>query len=380
MIEFKGDCGHLIRARAEDVGKVVRCSYCGKEAIVVRASHAADPDDDLFDAVEQTGVFDADATKAQRRSHKERKRAQKRLAAGKSATVDPFAVILRMTYIAVIIVIGAVVYKYVPGLYESLVQESRGGASPTPSSESHVEDRVADLSTPAPAPQRGKFGLLTERTDVHPDGAYVSSVPSDGMVFSLPKWNVLSEIFTKDDARRTQRTNGVLKLNPGRHTIAIAVRINDPALMRLSGYRELRRALEASTNDDDAAKRMAAYFIPDDAVAQRLVLIDRNLHIARVYEIEVKGNWVATSALLLPRQPLSELVSYLPSGETFAFHRTDVERELRFYEVPDNDIPLVLDALSSVGRMSVRKSENSRYRMFQIDPMNGAITSVPLDY
>ena len=34
MIEFKAECGHTIRAKDEDVGKVVRCAYCGREAQV----------------------------------------------------------------------------------------------------------------------------------------------------------------------------------------------------------------------------------------------------------------------------------------------------------------------------------------------------------
>lgn len=377
MIEFKGDCGHLIRARAEDVGKVVRCSYCGKEATVVRAARADDPEEDLLDAVEQTGVFDADVTKVQRRSHRDRKRAEKRLAAGKPATVDPFAVILRMTYVAVIVVIGAVAFKYAPGLYESLVPQSQ--PSPSPTTDPFVASTPPHERTPAPtlAPQR--HGLLTERLDVHPDGAYISSVPKKGLVFHVPQWNALTEIFVKDEARHAQPSNTIVKLKPGRHTIAVAVRINDAALMRLTGYKELRRALEASTSDD-AAKRMAAYFVPDDAIAQRLVKIGRHQYIARVYEIEVQDNWAAVTALFLPRRPLAESMTYLPTDITYAFDRTDVERELRFYEVPDNDCNALLDALARVGRMCYRQSEDQRYRMFQIDPTDGVVTSEALDY
>ena len=41
MIEFKADCGHTVRAKDDDAGKVVRCAYCGREAQV--------PDDEQND-------------------------------------------------------------------------------------------------------------------------------------------------------------------------------------------------------------------------------------------------------------------------------------------------------------------------------------------
>ena len=34
MIEFKAECGHTVRARDEDAGGVIRCSYCGRNAKV----------------------------------------------------------------------------------------------------------------------------------------------------------------------------------------------------------------------------------------------------------------------------------------------------------------------------------------------------------
>ncbi len=54
MIEFKADCGHTVRARDEDGGGVVRCSYCGKPAPV--PENNADDLDFLFTDVEQDGT------------------------------------------------------------------------------------------------------------------------------------------------------------------------------------------------------------------------------------------------------------------------------------------------------------------------------------
>lgn len=375
MIEFKGACGHLIRARDEDAGKLVRCSYCGREAVVARP-HAADDPENLLDAVEQTGVYDADATRAQRRTHRERKRAEKRLAKGKPATIDPFAVILKMTYVAVIIVIGAVVWKYVPGLYQQLA----GGPSPTPVVQATPPPGATPpAATPPPAGLTQRRGLLTASLEIHPDGAYVASVPAGGLVLHTTEGGV-DALFTRDEARTDLRSNALLKLNPGRHLVAVAVLINDPLLMRMPGYPELRRALEESGSDSESSKRLTSWLLPDDSLTARCVRIGKYRYVARVYEVETSGTWVGVTALFLPRAPLPELMEFLPTGQVYGFERTDVERELAFYQVPAADRPLLLDALARVGRMAYRPGESQPYRMYQIDPVDGTVTSEALGY
>ncbi|HRX87134.1 MAG TPA: hypothetical protein P5572_19075 [Phycisphaerae bacterium] len=377
MIEFKGECGHLIRARDEDAGKVVRCSYCGREAVVARPP-TDDEGENLLDAVEQTGVFDADATRAVRKSHKRRKRAEKRLAQGKSATVDPFAVILKMTYVAVIIVIGAVVWKYVPGLYQQLA-----GASPTPTPTAVAEATPPPAATPGPVHPTElteRRGLLTASLEIHPDGAYVASVPAGGLVLHLAEGGAVDAVFNRDDAQTDLRTNALLKLNPGRHTIAVAVRINDPLLMRMPGYPDLRRALESSDSTSESEKRLASWLLPDDDVTARTVRIGKYRYVARVYDVDVRGGWVGVTALFLPREPLGDLMTFLPTGRVYGFDTANVERELTFYRVPAEDRPLLLDALARVGRMAYRPAEDKPYRMFQIDPVDGAVTTDSLGF
>jgi len=378
MIEFKGDCGHLIRARDEDAGKLVRCSYCGREAVVARPVRADDPSA-LLDEVEQTGVIDSDATRAQRRSHRQKARADKRLAAGKSAEVDPFAVILKMTYVAIILVIGAVAWKYVPPLYQELA-----GRQATPAPTGLVDGTALPAATREPArtpsPVSQKRGLVGVSLDVHPDGAYVASVPTQGLVLHVPECGNVDAVFDKVEGRSELQSNALVKLTPGRHTIAVAVKINEPALMRMPGYPDLRRALESSSNKQDAAKRLGAWLLPDNDVAQRLVRIGKYTYIARVYEVEVNNTWVGITALFVPRAPLSEVVRYLPPDRNYAFESADVERELGFYEVPAGDRIVLMDVLARVGRISYRSGENERYRVYQIDPVDGAVTTEALGF
>ena len=100
MIEFKAECGHTVRARDEDGGGVVRCSYCGKPANVPEGG--GDDLDFLFNDVEQ----DANEPKRAKRRGKS-KRAAKRM--GAQGEFNPFAVVLRLCYVALLIIIVLVV-------------------------------------------------------------------------------------------------------------------------------------------------------------------------------------------------------------------------------------------------------------------------------
>jgi len=379
MIEFKGNCGHLIRARDEDAGKVVRCSYCGREATVVRPSREGDPEA-LLGAVEATGVYDALATKAVRKSHRARKRAEKRVASGKPANIDPFAVILKMTYLAIVIVLGAVAWKYVPGLYRELTGTQTAIDRPDDIVEPAASPPPVVVNEPTLTPPANRLGLLVANLGIHPEGAYVSSVPPGGLILQMPGWDLGDAIFTNDESRVQLHCNDAVKLTPGRHTIAVAVRINDPVLMRMTGYADLRRVLESGVSKSEATKRLSAYLLPDDDVTQRMERIGKYTYIVRVYEVEVNKSWVAVTALFLPRVELTELMTYLPAQKMFAFDRGNVERELTFYEVAATDQPLMLDALARVGRISYRRSADAPYRMYQIDPVDGAVTTELLGY
>ena len=67
MIEFKAECGHTVRAKDEDAGKVVRCSYCGREAPVPSKGEDRDELEYLFSEVEKTGVYEAQSGRERRR-------------------------------------------------------------------------------------------------------------------------------------------------------------------------------------------------------------------------------------------------------------------------------------------------------------------------
>lgn len=369
MIEFKGECGHTIRARDEDSGKIVRCSYCGKEALVTR--QAQDDLDVLFDQVEQTGSYDAQATKVGQKFHKVKKRQEKRLAAGKpAAAFDPFDIAMKMTYVAVVIIVAFVGMKYVPGLYQSLT----GGTSEPPVNE--VVDNTPVNRKPVAALRRG---LLTESLSAKQEGVYVSSVPPGAGIYHLPKTSVTGSILEDPMANKNARTNRALRLNPGKHTIAVAIRINDAELMDLLGYKDLRRKIEDGVPGIE--QEIRRYFVPDGSVATRIEKLRGTLHLVRVFECEVDSQtWESTTALFLPRDlGPKETMEYLPSKKRFGFDDAQVQSELKFYDVTGADMTYVEDALERIGAFSYRNPENGGYRLFRIDPASGAVISRRID-
>ncbi len=352
MIEFKGECGHTIRARDEDVGKIVRCSYCGKEALVTRQ-----PQDDLdvlFDAVEQTGADDAQATRVGQKFHRVKSRENKRLAAGKPAKAfDPFDIAMKMTYVALGIILVVFGFKYIPGLYEDLT----GGAVQNPPSNPTETANANPVENSSP-PQTGR-GLLSERLSTKQEGVYVSSVPQGAGIYQLPQTSVSDSICSDPVANKNLRTNKALRLPPGKHTIALALRVNEPWLMALEGYTDLRKKIEADDPRRDEAVRN--FFVPDGSIETRVERVRGALHLIRVFECEVDAQtWVSATALFLPRSLSQEqTVTQLPNQVMYKFQDTEAKRELTFYEVEENDKKFVTDALKRVGVVSYKRKDGS---------------------
>ncbi len=373
MIEFKGECGHTIRARDEDAGKVVRCSYCGREAMVTQEPQ--DELESLFGEMELTGEYDARTTKLGQKAARDRVKTQNRAASGKPATAfDPFSIAVKMIYAAVIIIAVVVVVKYTPGLYDKL----RNAGTQTPPPVAATEQGPEGASSSA----RQRHGLLNPRLSAQQEGVFVSTVPSDAMVFCLPKHGVRDTIIDDPAANKNIRTPASVRLNPGKYTIAVALRINNSDLMRLPGYvDDLRRKVESNEFDNDAL--LAEYMIPDGCTSTFVATMRNSLYLVRTYEIEVESkSWTPITGLFLPKStPLGKLIEadHLPQRKTFSFDMVAVERELDFYGVPSVDQKYIIDALKRIGK-AYWLTADQRYRLFQIDLRDGQPTSKELDF
>ena len=96
MIEFKAECGHTVRARDEDAGGVVRCSYCGKPANV--PEETGDELDFLFNDIDQPDEL----PRSRRKRGRKKARTKRARAPG---AFNPFAVVLKLCYAALLIAI-----------------------------------------------------------------------------------------------------------------------------------------------------------------------------------------------------------------------------------------------------------------------------------
>ncbi|MFQ5413564.1 MAG: hypothetical protein ACE5E6_03800 [Phycisphaerae bacterium] len=166
MIEFKAECGHTVRARDEDAGKVVRCSYCGRGAEV-----PADREDDLdflFHEVDRAGAPAASVGGPRGGGALARTRRSR-------LSFNPFSVALKMGYAAVLIMIVVVTAKLV--VIPLFAQSGGRGVSTRKPAE--VVPRRRDRRTRSD--RRGsRLGLLSRPSD---KGLFVSSVPAGASVY-----------------------------------------------------------------------------------------------------------------------------------------------------------------------------------------------------
>lgn len=384
MIEFKGECGHTIRAKDEDAGKVVRCSYCGREAPV--PDEREDKLDFLLNEVERTGEYE---------SPRKKRRVEHKPAVDKGATVrarsdfNPFAVALKMCYVAIIITVVIVAGKFGYKQWINFDRKERVAEVVPKTTESQTP---GDASRPQTSLESSAHGLLWPKLPVNQSGIYVNSVPLSATVYVRDaKENFDTSIVKSSNVRAKVPAGRQISLSPGQYEVAVAVKMTNPKLMELDGYREARRRLEnPRTRKDEQVQVLNEYFLPDRASRVAVeTLSDYSRVIVRYYDVEVvKHSWTPETALFLPRMlELSELVKCLPGKAVMGFDHEAVRMELDYCGVPQHDQQFVIDALSQVGMVPYcldqkgirRSSKKSTYWLFRISVIDGTISTTLLD-
>ena len=370
MIEFKGECGHTIRAKDDDAGKVVRCSYCGKEAQVPEEE---DELDFLLTEVERTGDFDP--PKSRRRT-----KPRPSPAAGPpirpKSDFNPFSVALKMCYAALIVTVLIVVGK---GVYKRVVVDASPKAHESgPLGPVKPGAGAAEPQAPAGDTERG---LLTTRLNLNESGIYVTSVPVGAEVYVRDAKNAGDTNILKDqNIRHRCRAGEPVQLGAGTYEVGVSLQFTDPGLMSLPGYGELREAIEFKT-DESAGEKLEKYFIHHGQQRVDLgTLADQSRVIVMYYNVEVDRNsWTPCTALFLPaRSPLSELMTYLPKNKSFGFDVEAVRGELSFYKVPVEDQTFILDTLARIGMVPYRRDPTDAkapYQVFWIRLVDGKVST-----
>ena len=384
MIEFKADCGHTVRAKDEDEGKVVRCAYCGREVQV--PDDANDEMDFLFgdDEAENSEDRDAKSTRGARsgRGSMPFKR--------RSRSTDPFAIVTKMSYVAVFLIAAIFIgKKYAwPMFNDAFLTEQKP---------LKVEPPASPTATPSPTVARTpgipsrKYGLINPRLDRRgKEGVYINAVPPNARVYHRPFDDAADpndfEWLLNPNVARINRPPYIQDLKPGVHEVVVMYAISDRQLKQYRdyGYNEFRKKVEKELGNKDhsngADEIARLYFTPDDALDTRVVRIRDVVNIVRRYRIVVRrAEWRVLTPLFLPeRCEMLELVKFLPKKkDNFGIDSTDLQEELAYYEVPREDRGFIEDILGRIGSISYGWDDGKvrSYRILKISPVDGVFTA-----
>lgn len=386
MIEFKADCGHTVRAKDEDSGKVVRCAYCGREAQVPEDD--AGDFDSFFADVGQENLSDQPVAKSSKGSGK--KKAGAFVGPRPRKVVDPFNVVTKMAYVAVILI--AVIFvgkKYAwPIMSETLFPGAESSKSVGPMADAKRTPKPKPKPIKPKAPSR-KYGLVEPRLEARgKQGIYVNAVPPKVKAFYRPQTEGSQGYQWLEDpmVKRIRGPSYLTELQPGAYDVVVMLPVNDPQLKRFRnfGYSRFRASVERE-KPKEADKEAATYFLPDGAQAVKILHMSDRINIIRHYqEIICAGEWQVLTPLFIPFEcPMSEVAAIVPRGVTsFRFDTDDIRDELAYYHVVGEDQTYIVDVLERIGSISYHAvppgaDDNHEYpfRMFRISPVDGIFTA-----
>jgi hypothetical protein len=368
MIEFKAECGHTVRARDEDAGGVVRCSYCGRNAAV--PDNVDSGLDHLFREIEETGEKD----KSYKRPRKRRKKLFSK-SGGAGSLLDPFSIVLKLCYVAALIIIVWVVVQ------KSVMPLIRGQKPINPFDRGGSTEPHPPVARHGTTPETPGMGLIGHRVP----GLYVASVPTGAVVYIVEasRAPTRGRIASIQGVRQI-RSDGVFPPLPdGEYIVEVTLPWHDRQLSEYKDYWSFRRAIEHA-NDTERRRLLDEYFIPDDAIDVFVHEAAEQIYLVRQYRTQVwRDQSRGVQALFLPRIPqdggerflIEPLVAeYLPDVRRYSFDEELVNNELAYYGVSATDRPFVVEALRRIGAISYM-TPDGRTRLFRIGVQDGVFAT-----
>lgn len=378
MIEFAAECGHTIRARDDDAGRLVRCTYCGRDAKV--PDEQVDDLDLLLREVQQAeGAAEASSPRRRRKHAK----GSSRFGLGRKGRgqFNPFALVFKLCWWAGLVIVVVVVTQKV---VLPLINARDSGPSTSQPRATRPTDESSGRGSGRPSRDDGQ-GLNALRGS---SGLYVSSVPDSGEVF----WISASEaprregrINTESRCQRAKAGDVLGQAKSGTYVVEVAIPWNDPRLVGYPEYTQFRRTIDGSS-EQSAAVAADQYFLPDGASN---VLVEKTtwgqIYLIRQYrDVEVRdGRWTAVHSLFLPNLTdadsgllaVDKIMRWLPTETKYSFDQQHVRNELNYYGVPESDQQYVLDALRRIGVLPYVTPADGRTRLFSIDIDNGTFAA-----
>ncbi len=372
MIEFKAECGHTVRAKDQDGGKVVRCSYCGKAANVPEGAGGGGGGgamDFLLTELEQSNNA-AVATAAPKRRARSIFGRRRKKAEGE---FDPFAFVMKMVWAAALV---AVVYIVSAKFLAPLIMGTQKPGGEDPYAAAPAND------APSPVPQPARNRTMGLRSLAGAGGLFIGSSPAGAEVYYIPEAAAPAfgeRIGDRKGAMRGGCGPQAGDIPAGRYVVEVVFKWTDGSLNAFPGFREFREGVRSG--DAQARERlMKEYFLPDESVDSFVHQTEDQTFLVRQYEAEVReGRWASVRALFLPRIKsvdgpafaVGPVVRYLAEDKPYVFDEALVRRELDFYRVPATDRQFIVDMLRGVG-ITPYVTPDGRTQMFKISVEDGS--------
>lgn len=349
MIEFKAECGHTVRARDEDGGGVVRCSYCGKPATVPEGSN--DDLDFLFTDVDQASN---DPKSSGRRWRKGKAAAKRKKPPGE---FNPFAVVLRLCYGALLIIIIVVVGdRFIIPLFKDGGVTNR--VSGTPAEDTSSDDLAQPTGKETHRPRRAAGWVKSTKPEV----IYACSVPEGATIYCITAKDAPAEGRIHRERNSLACGDGVCKTRgKGPFVVEVAMNVQNGLLKHGPDYYEFRRQLRDATTQKQRDRAAQRYFIPDKGE----LFVDEDMGqtwiVRQFRDVESrKDRPTAVRALFLPRIrnadgrgfSVDALIrdEFIPRGKNYNFDDAGVRDELtKVYGVSEGDRDHVIEALHRIG-------------------------------
>lgn len=380
MIEFKAKCGHTVYARNEDAGRNVRCSYCGRDASVP-GFISADLDN-LLSGLEETGEEDQEFNRQQRRENRRRKR---KLRKRSTVRFDPFALVIKLCYISMLIAIVYVITdKFIFTKFKDPAPEQYASQNVDHQNPS-VQNESSQRRNSATRHHAGLQHVHNTR------GLYVVSTPSGASVHVIEQFKALDSgrIAYMEGASKFHPDESQKRLLDGTYAVEVAFRWNDPRLCNpgMPDYEKFlafrREIMAASTAQRH--QLLEEYFIPDEATDFFVDETSDQIYFVRQYrDVVVRGTRSAgVRALFLPRTKAYDqsdfsiellLKDYLLVRRSYGFDESSVLYELAFFDVKSVDRKFVIEALSRIGIIPY-VTPSGDTRLFKIGIHNGEFAS-----
>jgi hypothetical protein len=388
MIEFRAECGHTVRARDEDAGKAVRCSYCGASANVPAAEEGTEFDRLLADlGSEEESPAAAGGEGGKRRPRRTPRRSPRTTA---PRSFNPFALVIKLCWGAAVLIVliflaRMVVIPMFKGEERKPIRETRTADQGAKRDRKPKQDSGQGQAS---ATRHRSFGLLDLKGT---QGLYVESVPAQAQVYWAPmdRAPIGKPLFESGLGSPVPAGQAIPRVNKGEYLVEVVFPWNDARLTGYPDYVGFRRNLEEASSDR-RTRLMQEYFLPDGA--DRLIVYQTpgQIYLIRQYRnVTVReGRWTAVRAVFLPRLvtvgpkerfDIERIVrSFVPDRERYQFDESHVQNELTYYQVTEGDRFFYIEALKRMGIVACI-TPDGKLRVFTIGVDDGTFAARTLE-